>query len=51
LERPARPDRRGARPTRRLDARLLGWFIRVLDTRPVTLRIDLDHEVNEVADM
>jgi 2-alkyl-3-oxoalkanoate reductase len=29
-------------PARRLDARLLRWFIRVLQTRPVTLRIDLD---------
>jgi deazaflavin-dependent oxidoreductase (nitroreductase family) len=28
---------------RRLDARLLRWFIRVLRTRPVTVRIDLDH--------
>jgi deazaflavin-dependent oxidoreductase (nitroreductase family) len=27
---------------RRLDARLLRWFIRVLRTRPVTLRIDLE---------
>jgi deazaflavin-dependent oxidoreductase (nitroreductase family) len=28
--------------TRRLDARLLRWFIRVLQTHPVTVRIDLD---------
>jgi len=29
-------------PARRLDARLLRSFIRVLQTRPVTVRIDLD---------
>jgi deazaflavin-dependent oxidoreductase (nitroreductase family) len=29
-------------PARRLDARLLRWFISVLHTRPVTLRIDLE---------
>jgi deazaflavin-dependent oxidoreductase (nitroreductase family) len=28
--------------TRRLDARPLRWFIRVLQTRPITVRIDLD---------
>jgi F420H(2)-dependent quinone reductase len=40
----ARLDRIGAALglTRRLDARLLRSFIRVLDNRPVTVRIDLD---------
>jgi deazaflavin-dependent oxidoreductase (nitroreductase family) len=28
--------------TRRLDAKLLRWFIGVLETRPVTVRIDLE---------
>jgi deazaflavin-dependent oxidoreductase (nitroreductase family) len=29
-------------PARQRDARLLRWFIRVLDTRAITLRIELD---------